>query len=84
MSASAVAAALWAAAATVVALLPVRWQFAPGFVLLLAAPVLIVRIGFDHGWGWSVAALAAFVSMFRRPLRHLWRRLRGRKKEARG
>lgn len=75
MTASVISAALWAVAATVVALLPMRRQYAPGLALLVAAPVLIVWLGVENGWGWSVVALLAFLSMFRRPLAYLWKRM---------
>lgn len=75
MSASVISAALWAVAATIVAFLPMRRQYAPGLALLLAAPVLIVWLGAEHGWGWSVAAALGFISMFRRPLAYFWRRM---------
>lgn len=62
---------LWALAATVTAFLPMRWQMAPGLLLMAAAPVLIVALGVVYG-GWAAAAAAAgFVSMFRRPLGYL-------------
>lgn len=77
MSLPLVLACLWALAAAGVAMLPMRHQFAPGLALLVAAPVLIVWIGVAHGWGLSALALAAFVSMFRRPLAHLARRALG-------
>lgn len=78
MSLSLTLAALWGLAATGVALLPMRYQIAPGLVLVAAAPVLLVLLGRDHGWLMVLAGLAAFVSMFRRPLGVLARRLRGR------
>jgi hypothetical protein len=78
MSSSVLAAILWALAATVTALLPMRHQMAPGLALLLAAPVLIVWIGAAHGWVWAMPALAAFLSMFRNPLRYFARRALGR------
>jgi hypothetical protein len=37
--------------ATATALLPMRWQFALGITLLLLAPVVIIWLGFDFGWG---------------------------------
>ena len=78
MSAPVIAAALWALAVTAVAFLPMRRQYLPGGLLLLAAPGLLVWIGAAHGaWAGAAAALAV-LSMFRRPLGHLWRRLRGR------
>ena len=74
MSWSVIAAVLWVFAATVVAMLPMRLQFPPGFALLLAAPVIIIWLGVDFGWLVSVGALAAFISMFRNPLRYYRRK----------
>lgn len=65
-------AALWVICATIVALLPMRLQFPPGITLLICAPVLIAWLGYDFGWFLSVLAFAAFVSMFRNPIRHYW------------
>jgi membrane-bound metal-dependent hydrolase YbcI (DUF457 family) len=69
---------IWVLAATGVAMLPMRYQFAPGFMLLLLAPVLIYQLGHDFGWIAAVAALAAFVSMFRKPLAYYARKFTGR------
>ena len=44
---------------------------------LLALLVLIGGIWWVHGWMWGVAALAGFLSMFRRPLVYFWGRLNG-------
>jgi hypothetical protein len=71
-------ACLWALAATATAMLPMRLQFAPGLLLLVSAPVLVVWIGVAHGWWVAGLGLAAFVSMFRRPLGYLARRALGR------
>lgn len=70
-------ACLWVLAATATAFLPMRYQIVPGLALLIAAPILIVWIGLDHGWLWAGLGLLAFVSMFRRPLAALIRRARG-------
>ncbi|SLN50859.1 hypothetical protein ROJ8625_02528 [Roseivivax jejudonensis] len=70
MSAPLVVACLWALAATIVAMLPMRRQYAPGLGLLIAAPALLVWIGVVHGAIYAVCGFAAFVSMFRRPLAH--------------
>jgi amino acid transporter len=59
---------LWVLAATVTALLPMRRQMAPGLVLLLSAPVLVVWMSLVLGWWVGVIAVLAFLSMFRRPL----------------
>ena len=77
MSLSIVVAAVWVLAATVVAMLPMRRQYAPGVILLVLAPVLIGWLWIDQGWGVGIAALAGFVSMFRNPLRYFWRKWRG-------
>ena len=63
---------LWVFAAVTVAMLPLRLQYVPGIALLLAAPVLIVAIGLQHSWLLAFAASAAFVSVFRNPLRYPW------------
>ncbi|MHA6267969.1 DUF2484 family protein [uncultured Aliiroseovarius sp.] len=78
MSPALIAAALWVLAATAVAFLPMRRQFAPGLVLLVAAPALIGWIGVLHGWLWAGIGVVGFVSMFRRPLWYLARRSLGR------
>lgn len=72
-----VAACLWAVAATITALLPMRRQMGPGLTLLILAPVLLIWIGRVHGWVWVLVATLGFVSMFRRPLVHLVRRAIG-------
>lgn len=72
---------LWVFASVATAMLPMRHQYFPGVALLIAAPVLIVLIGMELGWWVSVLALAAFISMFRNPLRYIWARARGQKPE---
>ena len=67
----------WVFAATIVALLPMRRQYVPGVILLAAAPVLIALLWLQYGWIAGIAALLAFVSMFRNPLRYFWRKWRG-------
>jgi hypothetical protein len=74
-------ACLWVLAAAVVAMLPMRWQYAPGLILLLLAIPLSVHAGIEVGWTWVAVFLFAVVSMYRRPIaalaRHLRRRLAG-------
>jgi hypothetical protein len=77
MSLSVFLACLWAIAATITALLPYRMQFPPGILLLVAAPLLIAYLGYQHGPIWVVLALAAFASMFRKPLAYLARKALG-------
>ena len=73
---------LWVVAATLTALLPMRRQFLPGVTLLVLAPVLIVLLGMEFGLWVALAALLAFLSMFRNPLRYFarrgWGRVKGR------
>ena len=81
MSWSIIIAALWVLAATMTALLPMRRQYLPGVTLLVLAPVLIAWLGYDFGWVWAVAGLAAFTSMFRNPLKFFYARARGQHPE---
>ena len=62
-------------------MLPMRRQYVPGVILLIAAPVLIVLIGLQVGWIPALLAPAAFISMFRNPLRFIWAKLRGQNPE---
>ncbi|MCC1492520.1 DUF2484 family protein [Cognatishimia sp. F0-27] len=79
MSGSLIAGALWVLASTGVALLPIAAQYKPGVILLGLGPVLILWIGWEHGWIWAAVAATAFLSLYRNPLRFLWRRLRGKR-----
>ncbi len=72
---------IWVVAATCVAFLPMRYQYLPGFALLLAAPVLIWQIGAAYGWPALLLAAFAFVSMFRKPLRYMALRAMGRSRD---
>lgn len=78
VSTVAILAFLWVIASALVALLPMRRQYAPGLVLLLAAPVLIFWLGIAHNWIVGTLALMAFVSVFRNPLIYLGKRAVGR------
>ena len=71
----------WVLAATVVAFLPMRYQYIPGIALLLAAPVLIWLIAHNFGLIYAVLGLLAFLSMFRNPLRYFAKRLMGQHPE---
>ncbi len=68
----------WVIAAAIVAMLPMKAQMLPGMALLVAAPVLLVWIGWAHGWLWLALGLFAFLSMFRNPLLYFARRALGR------
>ena len=67
----------WVFASAAVAMLPMRHQYIPGVALLIAAPVLLVMIAMAVGWLPAALGLAAFVSMFRNPLRYILAKLRG-------
>jgi Protein of unknown function (DUF2484) len=68
----------WVLAAAGTAILPMRLQLVPGLALLAMAPVLLVWIGYAHGWLWLAIGLFAFLSMFRNPLLYFLRRATGR------
>ena len=68
---------LWVVLGAITALLPMRLQKYPGLPLILAAPLLLIWIGHAHGFLWVAVGLFAFVSMFRRPLNYLIRKLLG-------
>lgn len=67
----------WVFASVAVACLPVSKQYVPGVALLIVAPVLIIMAGMQFGWIFALLGLAAFISMFRNPLRYIAARLRG-------
>ena len=78
MSTPLVLGCLWVLVAAATAMLPMRRQMVPGLALLAAAPVLLVWIGWAHGWVWLAIGLFAFLSMFRNPLLYFARRALGR------
>lgn len=67
-------ACLWVLAATVTAMLPMRWQYAPGLCLLVLSVPLAGFVGAQVGWLWVAVVLFAVGSMFRRPLIYLAQR----------
>lgn len=69
---------LWVLAAAVTAMLPMKRQMLPGVILLVAAPALLIWIGWVHGWIWATLATFAFLSMFRNPLLYFARRTLGK------
>ncbi len=77
MSLSLTLGALYVVISAAIALLPVKHQIRPGIALLIAAPLLLAFIGYEHGWIWCALSTAAFLSMFRNPLRYLIAKLRG-------
>lgn len=81
MPLSLILASLWVLAAAVVAMLPYRWQFAPGITLLILFVPLAVFVGLEVGLIWLAVLLFALGSMFRNPLfalaRYANRRLKG-------
>ena len=59
------------------AMLPVRYQYVPAVILLIAAPILILLIGIQVSAWIAIATIFASISMFRNPLRYLWAKIRG-------
>ena len=58
-------------------MLPIRLQYIPAVILLIAAPILVIMIAIKLSPWIAIAAVVAFVSMFRNPLRFIWAKLRG-------
>jgi hypothetical protein len=81
MTPSLYAACAWVILGAVTAALPMRYQIFPGSVLLLSIIPLLVWLGIQNGWLWVAIGLAAFLSMFRRPLLYLIARARGQHPE---
>jgi Protein of unknown function (DUF2484) len=78
MTASLIAACVWAIAATITALLPMKRQMIPGVTLLVTAPLLLVWVGWDHGWVLATLGLLGFLSMMRNPLIYFVKRALGK------
>ncbi len=69
-----VALVLWIVASAAVSFLPMRHQYAPGLLLLVLAPALIAWLAVSYGLWLAVFGAVAFLSMFRHPLRYLFRK----------
>jgi hypothetical protein len=78
MTPSLIVACVWAIAATITALLPMKRQMIPGVTLLVTAPLLLVWIGWDHGWLLATLGLLGFLSMMRNPLIYFVKRAMGK------
>lgn len=74
MSPLAILCCLWVVVSALVAMLPMRFQYAPGLALMLAAPVLMYLLGQQYGIWVALIAALAFVSMYRNPLRYYFNR----------
>ncbi len=81
MNLSLTLACAWVVVACIAAMFPSRRAHWPLAYVLIAAPVLIVWLGVTYGWLAGLGALAAFVSMFRNPLRYFWQKWRGKSPE---
>jgi len=68
MTLSLILACIWVVVAALVAMLPMRRQFAPGILLLILAPFVLVYLGYQHNVWVVLLACIAIISMFRRPL----------------
>ena len=67
----------WVFASAACAMLPIRYQYVPAVILLIAAPILILLIGIQVSAWIAIAAIVASTLMFRNPLRYLWAKRRG-------
>lgn len=74
MTSSLIAACIWALAATVTALLPMRVQYRLGLALLLTAPALLICLYVENGPWVVTLCLLAILSLFRKPLAYLIRK----------
>ncbi|MEM9319219.1 MAG: DUF2484 family protein [Pseudomonadota bacterium] len=75
MGLSLILACFWVLGAAFVAMLPMRLQYVPGVALLIVSVPLLVFVGVQQGLLWVAVFLFAVVSMFRRPLWYLGRRM---------
>ena len=74
---------IWVFASVACAMLPMHHQYFLGVILLIAAPILIIMIGVQVSPWLAIAAVVAFLSMFRNPLRFIWAKLRGQNPQLR-
>jgi len=78
MTLSLILACIWAIAAAITAMLPMRRQYFPGLTLLVSTVPLLIFLGFQHGFWVSALGFAAFLSMFRNPLIYLYKKALGK------
>lgn len=81
MTSSLIALCVLLLAATSLAFLPVRKQIVPGMVLGVAAIAILIWVGVENGWWWTVAGLAAMASLGRNGVKQIPALLRGEKLE---
>jgi len=72
---------LWAVASTIVAMLPMRYQYVPVVALLMLAPALIAWVALSVHWAAAAFGLFALLSMYRNPLRYFLACARGQRPE---
>lgn len=68
---------LWVIASALTAMLPMRRQFIPGVALLIMTPFMLAYLGYQYGLWVALLGFAAFLSIFRNPLKYLVRRALG-------
>lgn len=79
MTPSLIALCVWVLLATPLAFLPIRKQVIPGSILGLAGLALLVWIGFENGWVWTLVGFLAFASLFRNGFKVIPMLIRGEK-----
>lgn len=81
MTPSLIALCVWVLLATPLAFLPIRKQVIPGTILGVLGLALLVWIGFENGWVWTLVGFLAFASLFRNGFKVIPMLLRGEKIE---
>ena len=66
---------IWVVVASVIAFGPRRFHWRGAIILMLSAVPLLVALYLNHGLLWTVAALAAMLSILRWPALFLLRKL---------
>ena len=77
MKLSLILACLWVLASAITAMLPMKHQIYSGLPLLIATPFMLGFLGYQYGIWVLLIGLAAFISMFRNPLKYFARRALG-------
>lgn len=77
MQLSLIFAFLWVVASALTAMLPMKRQIYTGLPLLIAAPFMLGFLGYQYNYWVVLLGLAAFISMFRHPLKYFARRALG-------
>ena len=78
MQLSLILAFLWVVASVITGMMPMKHQFIPGLTLLILTPFMLGFLGYQYSIWVVLLGLAAFISMFRNPLKYLVRKALGK------